>query len=69
MCWQFVVHRLVTACAGPMIFMFPRCGGCWPFGSCSVTSSENGAPQPTVNPRKLEHSFRRIHAAIPHTLL
>ena len=23
----------------------------------------------TVNPRKLEHSFRRIHAGIPYTLL
>ena len=23
----------------------------------------------TVNPRKLEHSLRRIHAGIPYTLL
>ena len=26
-------------------------------------------PNPTVNPRKLEHRFRMIHAGIPFTLL
>ena len=28
----------------------------------------SGRPPPTVNPRKLEHGFRRISARIPYTL-